>query len=157
MRSFLVSGIVVLLTLVASVGILYGQTTHDVFIGGPCPPNTPDPDPDRAYLQMGDYVKFITNDTCDFWVRGDAPIGEIHFADTAGDSTATVGPFGGKYTNWHYWVVDGAEEQDSVEGVITIYREQPTLTQWGIIALVILILVSAVFIMVRRKKAAVPA
>jgi hypothetical protein len=157
MKTILTSLVIVLLVAVGSAGLLYGQTTHDVFVGGPCPPNVPNPNPDRVYLEMGDFVKFTTNDSCDFWVRGDAPIGEIHFNASLGDSTATVGPFGGKYTNWNYWVVDGAGEQDSVEAVISVYREQPTLTQWGIIALVILILVSAVFIMVRRKKAAVPA
>jgi hypothetical protein len=35
--------------------------------------------------------------------------------------------------------------------------EVPTLTQWGLIILVVLIAASAVFIMVRRKRAAVPA
>jgi hypothetical protein len=39
----------------------------------------------------------------------------------------------------------------------TVQCQTPTLTQWGIITLVVLLIGSAVFIMLRRRKAAVPA
>jgi hypothetical protein len=54
-------------------------------------------------------------------------------------------------------VFDETDSEELVECIAIECRGVPTLTQWGIIALVILILGSAVFVMVRRKKSAVPA
>jgi hypothetical protein len=49
------------------------------------------------------------------------------------------------------------EEVDAIEAYPGLQRETPTLTQWGLIILVVLIVASAIFIMVRRRKVTVPA
>ncbi len=143
-----------LLFLLANVSLAYG-TTHDVQLGPePCPPNIPDPQPSRLQISTGDFVRFHTSASCDFWVRGQAPIGEFRLG-IHGDTERVVGPFTGKLTTWDYWVVDGAVGEDSTAGIIYI----PTgslLTQLGTIILVLLMAVSAAWILTKRKRRPVP-
>lgn len=56
-------------------------------------------------------------------------------------------------------VFDATGTQELVEKAVAYCstRETPTLTQWGVIILVALIIASAIFIMVRRRRATVPA
>jgi hypothetical protein len=49
------------------------------------------------------------------------------------------------------------EDVDAIEAYPGWYQQTPTLTQWGLIILVALVVVSTIFVMLRRRKAAVPA
>ncbi|KPL00647.1 MAG: hypothetical protein AMJ91_03875 [candidate division Zixibacteria bacterium SM23_73_3] len=156
MKKISVSLVIFLLLLFANGFFVYGQVTHDVDIGGPCPPYTPDPKPGHLIINDGDFVRFHTSLSCDFWVRGPAPIGQFRLGGVSGDYEETVGPFNLRYEHWNYWVVNTEAEPDSVAGLITA-RGIPTLTQLGVIILMVLIVGSGVFIMLRRKKAMVSA
>ncbi len=145
-----------LFLLLTTAGLAHGGTLSVQLGPEPCPPNIPDPDPSRVRIASGDFVRFHTSASCDFWVRGDSPIGEFRLGIQAAETERVVGPFSERLAVWHYWVVDGAAENDSAAGIVFI----PTgsvLTQLGTIILVALMLASAVFIILRRRRAAVPA
>ncbi len=49
------------------------------------------------------------------------------------------------------------EEVDAIEAYPTWYQQTPTLTQWGLVILVGLLILSTVFVILRRRKGPVPA
>jgi len=145
-----------ILVLLFAIGTLVYADTLSVQLGPePCPPNTPGPQPARCYINNGDYVRFHTSLSCDFWVSGPAPIGVFRLGIHTAQAESVTGPFNERYTNWHYSVIDGDSLKPTATGVVTI-RSTPTLTQWGLIILAVLLIASTVFIMRRRRKA-VPA
>ena len=105
------------------------------------------------------------------WSNGDAIIFSIRGAGNWDGGEIVVKEFsvaGARFLNHgdHLWNtafdvqtafgVD-TEEVDAIEAYPTWYQQTPTLTQWGLIILVALLIASGVFIMLRRRKAAIPA
>jgi hypothetical protein len=87
-------------------------------------------------------------------VSGVAPIGNFNLTPAAPQNTITFNTAG----TYEYDVTKLKGGKGPSHGVVVVYDPAvPTLTQWGIIALIALVLGSAVFLMLRRKKAAVPA
>ncbi|MCK4404206.1 MAG: hypothetical protein KAW02_03870 [candidate division Zixibacteria bacterium] len=124
------------------------DTMYVEYTGGYDSLMNPETDPD--YHPVSTWWHEIVPEFCTFyhltnWVdNGD---GELSFCDQI-DLTDTLD----QVTSWH------------VEDVATDILVQsipdptvPTMTQWGVIILVVLILASAIFIMVRRRRATVPA
>ncbi len=107
------------------------------------------------------------------WNTGDTIIFSIRAAGTWDGGEIVVLPFGGPaiflYHDSHTWntvfpvattfdLDPPTEEVDAIEAYPYNYPTQtPTLTQWGLIILVGLLIASTVFIVLRRRKAAVPA
>lgn len=114
----------------------------------------------HARIYPGETVTFRMNTTgvgvCSTGVNvnGATPIG--NFDLTLGDPAEVITfPDTGMY---EYDVTELAGPRGITHGKVEVRTEfGPTLTEWGIIALVVLILGSAAFIMLRRKKASVPA
>ncbi len=97
--------------------------------------------------------KFIPS--CDsVKLKGDSPIDSCWLSPANPQKVVT-------FTNlgiYHYWVTDLAAV-DTAYGVVNVLASYctPTLTDWGIIILIGLIISSAVFILLRRRKATVSA
>jgi hypothetical protein len=116
--------------------------------------------PDSVNINKRDGVKFsmdtLTSDGCDsVTVNGTSPIGIFKLTHTHRDTMITFAiDTTGKF---RYTVKTFPTQADSAKGLVQVSALTPTLTGWGIIILVALIAASTVFIVLRRRKAAVPA
>lgn len=107
------------------------------------------------------------------WNTGDTIIFSIRAAGNWDGGEIVVLPFGGPprylFHDGHFWntafpvqatfdLAVATEEVDAIEAFPWYGGcRTPTLTQWGLIILIALLVVSTVFVMLRRRKAAVPA
>ena len=107
------------------------------------------------------------------WNTGDTIIFSIRAAGNWDGGEIVVLPFGGPprylFHDGHFWntvfpvaatfdLATPTEEVDAIEAFPWYGGcRTPTLTQWGLIILIALLVVSTVFVMLRRRKAAVPA
>jgi hypothetical protein len=86
-------------------------------------------------------------------VVGSAPIGTF-FLNSAAPNKTIIFPNTGSFT---YIVTDSIADADTAYGRVVVTLGAPTLTQWGVIILVTLLILSAIYIMLKRRKATVPA
>ncbi len=109
--------------------------------------------PNPLRIKPGESVNF-SDGACDSAVIAGPhpPIG--FFILTPDSASQTKGPFAvGKYT---YEVTKTGSYNPAVEGVINVVPPVPSLTGWGVLALVLL-LAGATLWVIRKKRAGVPA
>jgi len=122
-------------------------------------PNTGDPIISPTVMRIwedGD-VTFVLDtaqaDSClnGVSVNGTGPIGNFNLTFANPDSTIPF-PNAGTYT----YTVAKIGGKVVAQGTIEVMAATPTMTQWGIIILVALIVASGVVIMLKKRKAAIP-
>jgi hypothetical protein len=130
-------------------------------------------DPARRTYSVGDQIRFIAEDELQAcWSNIDSVYVKFYGNNPWSDSPIRIGvgkaPFpddtttvpttrAGCYKYWIYVknstgnIITGSDPYDFTTGSV------PSLTTWGMVALVALVLGSTIFIMLRRRQAAVPA
>lgn len=124
-----------------------------------CPADSIYVKPDTAIIQAQQMVGFKLNtnglDSCltldSVNVISNSPIGNFKLTRANPFKTITF-PNSGTYTYQVAYITAGA---DTAQGTVIVTPPVPTMTQWGVIILVALIIISGIIIIWKRRKAAV--